>query len=88
MLCVHKAPEHSCDRIVDIESKQLDELKSIVLESQSKVKACEAVSANLETMLSTLQQQKDTAHARIDEAFMTYGTLLEKRQVYNYTLEL
>jgi len=83
MLCVHKAPEHVCDRIVDIETKQLEELKSLVLDSEAKVKACEEVSANLENMLTTLQDQKDTAHARILEAFKTYTALLEKRQVHD-----
>lgn len=81
MLCVHKAPEHACDRIIDIEAKQLEELKSLVLDSQAKVKACEEVSANLENMLSTLQEQKDVAHARILEAFKTYAAMLNKRQV-------
>jgi len=81
MLCVHKAPEHACDRIVDIEAKQLDDLKVLVVDSQAKVKACEEVSANLETMLSTLQEQRDTAHARILEAFRTYAALLDKQQV-------
>jgi len=84
MLCVHKAPEHACDRIIDIEEKQLEELKALVLNAQVKVKACEEVSANLENMLSTLQEQKDNAHARILEAFKTYAALLEKRQVYKY----
>jgi len=81
MLCVHKAPEHACDRIIDIEAKQLKELQALVLDSREKVKACEEVSANLEDMLSTLQEQKDTAHARILEAFKTYAALVEKRQV-------
>jgi len=83
MLCVHKAPEHVCDRIVDVEAKQLEELKMLVMDSQAQVKACEEVSANLENMLSTLQDQKETAHDRILEAFKTYEALLEKRQVYD-----
>jgi len=82
MLCVHKAPEHACDRIVDVETKQLEELQALVVDSREKVKACEEVSANLENMLSALQEHKDVAHARILEAFKTYGALLEKRQVY------
>jgi len=81
MLCMHKPPEHVCDRIVDIEAKQLQELQALVVDSQAKVKACEEVSANLENLLSSLQEQKDTAHARILEAFKTYGALLDKRQV-------
>jgi len=81
MLCVHKAPEHACDRIVDVEAKQLKELEALLLDSREKVKACEEVSANLENMLSTLQEQKDTARARIMEAFKTYAALLERRQV-------
>ena len=81
MLCVHKAPDHLCDRIVDIEAAQLDELKALVVDSQAKVEACEELSSNLEDMLTTLQEQKDTAHARILEAFKTYAALLEKRKV-------
>jgi len=81
MLCVHKAPEHACDRIIDIEAAQIDELKALVADSQAKVKACEDVSANLEDMLSTLQEQKDTVHARMLETFKTYAALLEKRKV-------
>jgi len=83
MLCVHKAPEHACDRIVDIESAQLDELKALVADSRAKVKDCEEMSVNLGDMLSALQEQKDTAHARIVEAFKTYAALLEKRKVYD-----
>ena len=82
MMCVHKAPEHACDRIIDIEAKQLKDMKALVVDAQAKVKACEEVSTNLENVLSTLQEQKDTAHARILEAFKTYTALLDKRQVY------
>ena len=59
MLCVHKSPEHSCDRIIDIEAAQLAELKALVVDSRAKVKACEEMSTNLEDMLSTLQEQRD-----------------------------
>jgi len=83
MLCVHKAPEHACDRIVDIEAAQLDELRALVVDSRAKVTACEEMSTNLEDMLSAVQEQKDTAHARILEAFKTYAALLEKRKVYH-----
>ena len=81
MLCIHKAPEHACDRIVDVETKQLENLKTLVVDCRAKVKACEEVSANLENMLTSLQEQRDTAHNRILEAFKTYAALLQRRQV-------
>jgi len=81
MLCIHKPPDHACDRIADIEAKQVDELNSIMSETRQKINACETASVNLESVLSDLQQQRDTAHDLILETFQSYKVVLEKKKV-------
>jgi hypothetical protein len=79
MLCVHKLPEHSCERISDVEEKLLHELQGMVAETKEKIASCDAASSDLETMLSDLQQQRDNAHDLIKETYQTYKAMLEKR---------
>jgi tripartite motif-containing protein 2/3 len=81
MLNSHKAPSHSCERITDIEDRQVDELRSIVAETRSKIASCDAISADLEVMLSDLQQQRDYAQDLIKETCQSYKALVEKCQV-------
>jgi len=81
MLCLHKMPEHTCERITDVEGKLLDELHGIVAETKDKITACEAASTDLESVLSELQQQRDNAHDLIKETYQSYKSMLEKRQV-------
>jgi len=81
MLCLHKMPEHTCERIVDVEEKLLGELRSIVVEAKEKITSCEAASTDLESVLSELQQQRDNAHDLIRESYQSYKSMLEKRQV-------
>lgn len=81
MLCVHKIPEHSCERITDVEQKLVHELRSMVAEMKEKIGSCDAASSDLEAMLSDLQQQRDNAHDLIRESYISYKALLEKRQV-------
>ena len=81
MLCLHKMPEHTCERITDVEGRLLDELRGIVAETKEKISSCEAASTDLETVLSELQQQRDNAHDLIKESYQSYKSMLEKRQV-------
>jgi len=81
MLCLHKMPEHTCERITDVEGKLLDELRGIVAETKEKITTCEAASTDLESVLSELQQQRDNAHDLIRESYQSYKSMLEKRQV-------
>jgi len=74
-------PEHTCERIADVEGKLLDELRGIVAETKEKVTSCEAASADLESVLSELQQQRDNARDLIKESYQSYKSMLEKRQV-------
>lgn len=81
MLCLHKMPEHTCERITDVEGKLVDELRGIVSETREKITSCEAASTDLESVLSELQQQRDNAHDLIKESYQSYKSMLEKRQV-------
>jgi len=81
MLCLHKMPEHTCERIVDVEGRLLDEMRGIVTETKEKIKSCEAASTDLESVLSELQQQRDNASDLIKESYHSYKSMLEKRQV-------
>jgi len=81
MLCLHKMPEHTCERITDVEGKLVDELRGIIAETKEKITSCEAASNDLESVLSELQQQRDNAHDLIKESYHSYKSMLEKRQV-------
>ena len=84
MLSTHKPPEHSCDRISDIEAKQIEQLTAVVAETHSKIQKCESASVSLETVLSDLQQQRDNASDLIKETYQSYKAILEKRKVNMY----
>ena len=81
MLSSHKAPSHSCQRITDIEVHQVEEFHNIVAETRSKIASCDAVAADLDVMLSDLQQQRDFAQDLIKETCQSYKALVEKCQV-------
>lgn len=59
----------------------MDELRSIVAETRSKIASCDAISADLEVMLSDLQQQRDFAQDLIKETCQSYKAVVEKCQV-------
>jgi len=75
-------PEHTCERIVDVEGRLLDEMHGIVAETKEKIKSCEAASTDLESVLSELQLQRDNASDLIKESYQSYKSMLEKRQVH------
>jgi len=81
MLSSHKVPAHNCERICDIEERQIDDIRSIVSETRSKITSCDALSADLENMLSDLQQQRDYAQDLIKETCYSYKAVIEKCQV-------
>jgi uncharacterized protein YbaR (Trm112 family) len=80
MLSNHKAPGHQCERIAEIEGQQLDELRSVVAETRAKISSCDAATADLESMLSDLQQQRDFARDLITETCHSYKAILDKCQ--------
>jgi hypothetical protein len=86
MLGDHKPPEHHYERIIDIETKQKEEIKNLMQESRSKTKFCEDASMNLTNSLSELQLQRDNAKGLIQETFQSYKVVLEKVQVSSAVL--
>jgi len=80
MLCVHKQPDHICDRIVDVEAKQLAELRGLIAETKDKVQQCEQASLNMDAVLTDLQQQRDSARDLIAETYQNYKAVIEKRR--------
>lgn len=81
MLSEHRQPEHSHEKISDIEEQQKEDLKSLVTESKSKVSICQEATSNLENALSELQIQRDNAKGLIQETFQSCKAVLEKRKV-------
>ncbi|XP_046377272.1 B-box type zinc finger protein ncl-1-like [Haliotis cracherodii] len=80
MLSEHRQPEHSHEKISDIEEQQKEDLKSLVTESKSKVSICQEATSNLENALSELQIQRDNAKGLIQETFQSCKAVLEKRK--------
>ncbi|XP_054721914.1 LOW QUALITY PROTEIN: brain tumor protein-like [Uloborus diversus] len=80
MIIDHKQPEHCYEKAVDAEPKQREELKNLIEESKSKVQFCEEATTMLDTHLSDLQMQHDSAKSHIEETFHTYKEILEKQQ--------
>ncbi|CAH1777460.1 unnamed protein product [Owenia fusiformis] len=78
MATTHRQPEHFYERFGEIETKQKDELKSLIAESISKKDYCEDVSGALQNSLMELQIQRDQAKGLIDETFQSYKAVLEK----------
>lgn len=78
LLSDHKPPEHQYESIGDAEQKQKDELKNLMSESKSKVQFCEEASGTLESLLSELQIQHDSARSHIEETCQTYKACIDK----------
>lgn len=77
----HKPPSHQHERIVDLETKHVDDLNNLISESKGKIKFCEDASRNLENALSDLQTHRDDAKDLIQETFQSYKAILEKHKV-------
>ena len=86
MMCIHKLPDHKCDRVSDLETKQIEDLKVLMEDTKSKIDTCRDTSGNLESLLSDLQQQRDAAQDLIKETFQSYKAILEKRKVFSTVL--
>lgn len=77
----HHQPDHQCEKLSEIEARQVEELRSLVTEGRSKLEKCRLASEALESALSDLQEQTDNAKGLIIETFQSYKALLEKRKV-------
>ena len=88
MVNEHKQPSHNYERIVDIEEKQREELRTLITESKGKISFCEDAQANLENALTELQLQHDNAKSLITETFHSYRALLEKKKVGQAAFDL
>lgn len=76
----HPAPEHTVERVSDVEPQERSTLRALVAEAKSKLDMCHSVQANLDTAQEELQMQRDNSRGLINETFHSYKALLEKRQ--------
>jgi len=83
---VHKPPEHACERIVEADTKHVDDLRALTTEAKTKMAACNEASGDLDCLLSELQQQKEAARDLITETLQSYKAALDKRRVGSFQL--
>ncbi|CAH2238748.1 brain tumor protein-like isoform X2 [Pararge aegeria] len=76
----HKVGEHRCERIVDAEPNLRAELRTFIVEANSRAVAAGCASVKIDDALGDLQRQRDDAENIINEAFHAYKSALERRR--------
>lgn len=78
----HPAPNHSYERITDIElMKHVEELVGVMRKARENVNFCNSEYKTLDNHLAELQEQLENSRSLIAETFQSYKVLLERKKV-------
>ena len=80
-MSLHTQPLHSCERLIEAESKIIEELEQLSKQVKEKVKECQGEFGRLDQYLSELQEQLEQSRGFIEESFQSFKAILEKRRV-------
>lgn len=77
LLADHKGTEHHYETICDAEKRMRSEVQGLMMEARTKFEYCEQATSNLDSSLSELQIQHDTAKKLIDDTYQKFKSILE-----------